>query len=239
MMMILGVFIIIGGLYSYRWGPPEGIISLGVLSGSFYLLCLGIGSALLQMSLEVVLLILGAVLFMLGTAAYTSPSLDFKLIGSVTGIVGGIFLAIVVLNLQLFKPVFVGWDIPFIGPFMSISVLEGIVMVLGPVAVLVNLILTTRKEKSTSYVFFPIVTLIYGIGMFTGSLVTAFNLWDQLWKSPWLPPLHGVPSWVFGATIFWSVSLIILAIGGIFLVVSSCLIFGFIAKESSMTSELP
>jgi hypothetical protein len=238
-MMILGIFIIIGGLYSYRWGPPEGIISLGVLTGSFYLLCLGIGSALLQMNLGVVFLILSSIFFMLGTAAYTSHSLDFKLIGSILGIVGGIFLAIVVFTQQIFRPVFVGWDVPFPGPFMSLNILEGIVMIIGPVAVLANLILTARKEKPTSYVFFPVVTMMYGIGMFIGPLLLAFNLWDQLWKAPWLPPLHGVPSWVFGATIFWSVSLIILAIGGIFLVISSALEFASIVRESSaVTSEV-
>jgi len=236
-MIILGVFIIIGGLYSYMWGPPEGIISLGVLLGSFYLLCLGIGSALLQMSLGVVFLILSAVFFMLGTAAYTSTSPDFKLTGSIMGITGGILLATAVLNHQIFEPVFADWNIPFTGPFMSINILEGIVMILGPVAILANLILSRRKE-STSRVFFPIVTLVYGIGMFVGSLILAFNLWDLLWKSPWLPPLYGVPNWVFGATIFWSVSLIILAIGGIFLIVSSCLEFAFIVKEASVASEI-
>jgi len=236
-MIILGVFIIIGGLYSYMWGPPEGIISLGVLLGSFYLLCLGIGSALLQMSLGVVFLILSAIFFMLGTAAYTSTSPDFKLTGSIMGITGGILLATAVLNYQIFEPVFAGWDILFTGPFMSINILEGIVMILAPFAVLANLILSRRKE-SASHVFFPIVTLTYGVGMFVGSLILAFNLWDILWKSAWLPPLHGMPNWVFGATIFWSVSLIILAIGGIFLIVSSCLKFAFIVKEASVAGEL-
>ena len=121
---------------------------------------------------------------------------------------------------------------------MSISILEGIAMLLGPVAILANLILSGRKEESISRVFFPIVTLIYGIGMFVGSLILAFGLWDLLWKSPWLPPLYGVPDWVFGATIFWSVSLIILATGGIFLIVSSCLEFTFIVKKASVAGEI-
>jgi len=237
-MIILGVFIIIGGLYSYRWGPPEGIISLGVLLGSFYLLCLGIGSALFQMSLGVVFWILSAVFFMLGTAAYTSTSPDFKLTGSIMGITGGILLATAILSHQIFEPVFAGWGIPFIGPFMSINILEGIVMVVGPFAILANLILSRRREGSTSHVFFPVVTLLYGIGMLVGSLILTFDLWDLLWKSPWLPPLHGVPNWVIGATIFWSVSLINLAIGGIFLIVSSCLEFAFIVKEASVAGEI-
>jgi len=237
-MVILGVFIIIGGLYSYMWGPPEGLIYLGVLLGSFYLLCLGVGSALLQMSLVVVFLILSAVFFMLGTAAYTSTSPDFKLTGSIMGITGGILLATAVLNHQIFEPVFAGWDILFTGPFMSINILEGIVMIIGPIAILANLILSGRKEESISRVFFPIVTLIYGIGTFVGSLILAFNLWDLLWKSQWLPPLHGVPNWVFSATIFWSVSLIILALGGVFLIVSSGLEFAFIIKEAFVVGEI-
>lgn len=236
-MIILGFFVIVGGLYSYRWGPPEGIISLGVFAGSFYLLCLGIGSALLEIGLEGFLLISSAVLFMLGVAAYLSSSVDFKLIGSIMGIIGGILLATAIFNLRIFGQVFVGWDVAFTGPFMSMNILEEIVVILGPVAVLGNLILTARKQRSVSHVFFPIITLIYGIGLFIGSLTLAFSLWDQLWKSPWLPPLHGVPNWVFIATVFWSVSLVILAIGGILLVTTSSLTFASIAKEASVTSE--
>lgn len=238
-MIILGFFIIMGGLYSYSWGPPpEGITSLGVLAGAFYLLCLGIGSALPEMNIGGLLLILSAVLFMLGTAAYSSYSLDFKLIGSIMGIIGGILLAPAVFNLKIFEQVFVGWDIAFTGPFMSMNILEGIAVILGPIAVLGNLILTTRKHGSVSHVFFPIATLIYGIGVFTGSLTLAFSLWNQLWKSPWSPPLHGAPNWVFGTTIYWSVSLIILALGGILLVMTSSLTFASIAKNASVTSEI-
>ncbi len=57
-LIILGTFLILGGVYFYRWGAPEGIISLGALLGSLYLLLLGIGSTVLNPSIESMLLIL-------------------------------------------------------------------------------------------------------------------------------------------------------------------------------------
>jgi hypothetical protein len=66
-----------------------------------------------------------------------------------------------------------------------------------------------------------------------------------VWKAPWLGPLYGVPSWVVDTTIFWSASLVLLEIGGILLILSSCLGFVFAAQEfskiyvaSSETSEV-
>lgn len=223
--IILGGFLILGGIYFYRWGAPEGIISLGILMGSLYLLFLGIGSAILHPSIESMLLILGAVFFMIGNAAYMSTAFDFKLMGSFTTLAGGILVATVLFNYSIFGTVFAGWDIPFLGPFMSMSFIEGIVLILAPAAIFTDLLIKKRKEKATSQIFFPIVTLIYGMGMFIGTLFLTLSLWNLLWKAPWLGPLHDVPYWVFQATIFWSVTLIILAIAGVFLGASSFLAF--------------
>ena len=233
-LIILGAFLILGGLYFYRWGAPEGIMSLGILLGSLYLLFLGIGSVLLHPSIESTLLILSAVFFMIGNAAYMSTAFDFKLTGSFMILAGGILLATVLFNYPILGTVFAGWDVPFLGPFMSMSFIEGIVMILAPAAVFTDLVIKRRKEESTSQIFFPIITLLYGMSMFIGTLFLTLNLWNILWKAPWLGPLHDVPYWVFGATVFWSVTLIILALAGVFLGVSSFLAFANMTRELSM-----
>jgi hypothetical protein len=75
--------------------------------------------------------------------------------------------------------------------------------------------------------------LIYGIGVFIGPLILSFSFLDIVWKAPWLGPLYGLPSWVVDTTIFWSASLVLLEIGGILLILSSCLGFVFAAQEFS------
>ncbi len=233
-LIILGTFLILGGVYFYRWGAPEGIISLGALLGSLYLLLLGIGSTVLNPSIESMLLILSAVLFMIGNAAYMSTAFDFKLTGSLMTLVGGILLAAVLLTHSVFGAVFAEWDVPFLGPFMSMSFIEAIIMILTPAAVFTDVVIKKKKEKSVSQIFFPVIALIYGMGMFIGTLFLALNLWNLLWKAPWLGPLYSVPSWVFAATVFWSVTLIVLAIAGVFLGVSSFLAFSNMAKVLSV-----
>ena len=239
--MMLGVLVMIGGLYLFHWGLPNRLVYFGCLLGSLYLLCLGIGSSLMlsEMNLSSVLLIISSLLFMLGTAAYASPSFDFKLTGSVMGVVGGILLVIVLSSFRIFGSVFVGWDVQFPGPFMSMAFLEGIVLVLGSFAVFVKAIAARRKEGSAVRIFFPLIILVYAIGMIVGSLVLAFNLWDLLWKAPWLGPLHGAPDWVLNATVFWSSSLLMLSFGGLLLVLSSCFEFATVTKEVSLAKEVP
>lgn len=238
--MMLGVLIIIGGLYFYHWELPDRLVYFGCLLGSLYLLCLGIGSSLiLEMNLSSVTLIISSLLFMLGTAAYASPSFDFRLTGSVMVVVGGILLAIVLSSFRIFGCVFVGWDVQFPGPFMSMAFLEGIVLVLGSFAVFVKAIVARRREGSVVRIFFPLIVLVYAIGMIVGSLVLAFNLWDLLWKAPWMGPLHGAPDWVHHATVFWSSSLLMLSLGGLLLVLSSCFEFATVTKEVSVAKELP
>ena len=68
----LGVLLIVGAIKYYRGSFSSGIVVLGVLLESFYLLCLGIGSVLLtsEIDLGVVLLIISPMLFMAAIAAY-------------------------------------------------------------------------------------------------------------------------------------------------------------------------
>lgn len=232
-LMVLGAFLILGGLQFYRKITPSGVIFLGVVLASFYLLCLGIGSAMILglQSISVLLLIIGSVLVMAGAATYMAPSFSLKFVGSILGIAGGILLAIVTFNFQVLSFVFVEWYVPFLGPFMSMTMLEAVAVVLGSVSALVHLILKGQKAEPVSHVLLSIVALIYGIGVFIGPLTLSFSLWDLIWKAPWLPPLHGVPNWVLRTTIFWSGSLIIPTIGGIILIVCSFSGFAFAAQE--------
>ena len=237
LLMILGCFFIIGGLQFYRGGAHQGVIFLGSLLASFYLLCLGLGSLLMvsQLNLSVMLLIVSPVLVMGAAATYMGRSISFKLIGSALGIIGGILLAVAIFNHRILEPafgeVFKG-SVPFPGPFMSIAAMEAIVVILGPLTAFIYSILAERREEPVAHAFLSIIALLYGIGMFIGSQVLAFSFLDLLWKAPYPRQiLYGVPQWIFGTVAFWSASLFLLMIGGIILIVSSCMGFIFTAQE--------
>ena len=232
LLMILGCFFIIGGLQFYRGSAHEGVVFLGSLLASFYLLCLGMGSLFVvsQLNLSVMLLIISPVVVMGAVATYMGRSIPFKLIGSALGIVGGMLLAVAIFNHQILEPLF-GWNVPFPGPFMSVATLEAIVAILGPVTAFVYSILAERREEPVAHAFLSIVALLYGIGMFISSQVLAFSFLDLLWKAPWVGPFHGVPPWMFAGVAFWSAGLFLLMIGGIIMIVSSCVGFIFTAQE--------
>jgi len=234
-MMVIGAALIVGGMRYNKGKPsPRGTIFLGVLFASFYLLCLGVGSALLlsEINLNVGLLIVGPIFIMVSAAVYMVPSLASRLIGHTLGIIGGFLLAIVTFNFQTLGVV-TGWDVPFPGLFMSLTIMEGMAMILGSIAVAIYSIFAGRNEKPVAYVLLSIVGLVYGIGVFIGPLILSFSFLDIVWKAPWLGPLYGLPSWIVDTTIFWSASLILLEIGGILLILSSCLGFTFAAQEFS------
>ncbi len=246
-LIIMGVFLVLGGLQYFRGGgPPQEVMFFATLMAAFYLLCLGIGSALVltHINLNIALLITAPVILMVGTAIYMIPSFRMRLIGSVLGIVAGILLAVVMLDPPTLKLV-LGvmnnmWnDVPFSGPFMSMSFLEGITIVLGSLAAFVHSIFADRKEDLLTHVILGIAGLIYGIGVFVGSLVLSFSFLDLLWKAPWLGPFHDVPGCIFGTGVFWSASLIILVIGGIALVICACLGFALAAQEFSQRWLMP
>jgi hypothetical protein len=232
LLMVLGCFLIVGGLQYYRGGAHEGVIFLGSLLGSFYLLCLGMGSLLLvsQVNISVMLLTVSPVLVMGAVAIYMGRLTPFKLVGSVLGIIGGVLLAIAVFNHQTLELVF-DWGIPFPGPFMSVAAMEAMVMVLGPVTGFIYFVLSGHREKPVAHTFLSIVALVHGVGTFIGSQVLAFNFLNYLWKAPWVGPFHGIPSWIFNTVVFWSAGLFLLMTGGIVLIVSSCMGFIFAAQE--------
>lgn len=162
-MVMLGIFTIVGGYQYYKGYNPKGVIFLDTLLASLYLLCLGVGSALLlpQISLHAVLLIIGPILVMVGATFLALRPFPSKLIGSILGILGGILLASVILNLQIFTPAFVEWNFPFPGPFMSMTIVEAAALILGSVAVVAYSILAKYREGPVKYIFFPIATLVY------------------------------------------------------------------------------
>ncbi|KPV63842.1 MAG: hypothetical protein AOA66_0571 [Candidatus Bathyarchaeota archaeon BA2] len=133
--MTVGVIIVIGGLQYFIGRVPREAMFLGVLLSSFYLLCLGIGSSLIQghLGLPLWLIIAGSVLAMAGTAVYVAPSTRFKVAGSLIGIPGGVLLAIAIYNSEILDIVFDAqtppWNVPFPGPFMSIAILEGFALI--------------------------------------------------------------------------------------------------------------
>lgn len=232
LLMVLGCFLIVGGLQYYRGSSPQGVMFLGSLLASFYLLCLGVGSMLTgsQINPSIMLFIISP-LFVMGAAAiYMGRSIPFKLFGSVLGVIGGILLAFAIFHSQTLELVF-DWDVPFPGPFMSIAAMEAIVVILGPITAFTYSILAEHREEPVAHSFLSIVALVYGIGTFIGSQILAFSFLNLLWKAPWVGPFHGVPQWIFGTVAFWSASLFLLMIGGIVLVVCSCMGFIFAAQE--------
>ena len=233
LLMIVGCFFIIGGLQFYRGGAHQGVVFLGSLLASFYLLCLGLGSLLMvsQLDLSVILLTVSPVLVMGAAAMYMGNSIPFKLIGSVLGITGGTCLAFAILSHHILEPVF-EWGVPFPGPFMSLAAMEAIVVVLGPVTASLYTILAERREEPVAHAFLSIVALVYGTGMFIGSYVLAFSFLDLLRKAPYEGEiLFDLPRWFFGTVAFWNASLFLLIIGGLVLIASSCVGFIFAAQE--------
>jgi len=235
LLMALGISIITLGTRYYKKANPEEVIFTGVLLASFYLLCLGVGSALLapEMNLHVMLFVISPILIMVSTAVFTVPSLPYRLLASILALTGGISLAIAIFHFQPLELALTEWDVPFLGPFMSMALLEAIVVILGPVAALVHSVLPQQKTKPMSHIFLSIIGLVYGIGLFAGALLLSFSFLNLVWKAPWELALHELPRWVCSLVIFWSAGLVVLEIGGIILIISSCLGFASTAKDLS------
>jgi len=242
LLIILGILIINWGIRFYTNSSYKEIVFLGIVFASFYLLCLGIGSALLsnQIGASEMLLIISPVLIMVSVALHTMPSFRYRAIGAILGIVSAVSLAIAMFYLQPLKLAFMNWDagwgnIPFLGPFMSLALSEGMVVILGSIAASIHILSAGPKTetRSTSYALFSIIGLVYGISLFIGAFLLSFSLLNIVWKAPWLPPLFGLPALIFSVVIFWSASLFMLEIGGFILIALSC--FGLIsaAKELS------
>jgi len=231
----LGVVLVLCGVKFYEGRSVKGTAFLGLLLASFYLLCLGVGSILLLQGEKPIafLLLAGPILAMISASVYMVPRKRFQLVGSILGIISGGMLAYAFFDVQVFEVAF-NWGIPMTGPFMSLLVVESIVVVLGPLAAFVHSILGAHmEERPLKHSCILLVALAYGVGVFIGSLVLSMSLWDLIWKSPWVGPFYGLPGWVLNTIVFWSASLFLLNIGGILLILASCLGFAFVSQEFS------
>lgn len=223
---LLGGLFIYGAVQFYEHSPTRGIVFIGILLASFQLFCLGVGSTLLLSELNpaALMLTIGPLLVATSATTYMLPTKKHQLVGAALGIAGGTLLAYAIFNLHVYDVIFV-WNIPFTGPFMSLTLLESVVVILAPVAALVNTILNKPRERVLPHSLVLLVALVYGVGAFTGALVLSMSFWNLIWKAPWLGPLHGVSESILTTVVFWSASLVLLDIGGILLIVAACLGF--------------
>ncbi len=162
---------------------------------------------------------------MTAIAAYTLGSYRPELVGSIIGVLGGILFMVAIFptfGVEIFKSAFLEWDIPFISPFMSLALVEGPSLVLGSFAVFVHSISARHGKEHGKYIFYPVATLVYGVGLFIGPLILSLSFLNLLWKAPYPgETLYNIPSWVFGTVTFWSASLVMLVLAGVLLILSS------------------
>jgi hypothetical protein len=233
LLIAVGVFVVFGGLQCFVGIVSQKIMFVGIMLSSFYLLCLGTGSALIlqEVSLLTLLLVATAILVVASATVYMVPSFRLKFVACLLGIVSGICLTTATLNNPILDLVF-NWNVPFPGPFMSMAILEGLTIVLASITALVYSILG-NGENPIGHTFLSMVALIYGIGVFVGSLVLSLNFLNLVWKAHWELALHGQPDWVLRTVIFWAASLGMLAIGGIVLIFCACMGFIVATKQFS------
>jgi len=233
LLVAVGVFLVVGGLKYFVGTVSQKIMFIGIMLSSFYLLCLGTGSALVLQQVDwlTLLLVATAILIVASATVYLTPSFRLKSVACLLGILGGISLAAATLDSPILDLVFM-WNIPFPGPFMSMAILEGLAIVLVSITALVYSVLGDG-EKPTTHILLSLVALVYGVGVFVGSLVLSLNLLNLIWKAPWDLALYQQPNWVVNTVIFWAASLGMLEIGGIVLILSACAGFVLATKKFS------
>jgi hypothetical protein len=233
LLMAVGVFVVFGGLQYFVGIVSQKIMFVGIMLSSFYLLCLGTGSALILQEVNwlILLLVATAILVVASATVYMVPSFRLKFVACLLGIVSGISLTTATLNRPILDLVF-NWDVPFPGPFMSMAILEGLTIILVSITAFIYSI-SGNGEKPMIHVFLSMVALIYGIGVFVGSLVLSLNFLNLVWKAPWELALYEQPNWVLNTVIFWAASLGMLAIGGIILILCACMGFIVATKQFS------
>lgn len=232
---VLGVLLIFGAVQFYEHGNVKSVAFLGGVLAAVYLLCLGVGSSLLlpEPSPAALALVVASMFVVASVALYISSSQRWKLVGSGVGVVGGIILAYSINNLRVLDLVF-EWNIPFTGPFLSLTLLESAVVILAPVAAMVHAVFSyNREERPIPYAFTLSVALVYGLGAFIGSIVLSMSFWSLIWQSPWVGPFYGLSDWVANMIVFWSASLVLMDIGGMLLTAVAGLGFICMARELS------
>ena len=232
---VLGVLLMYGAVQFYEHGNVKSVAFLGGVLGAVYLLCLGVGSSLLlpEPSPAAFALVIASMFVGASVALYLSSNQRWKLVGSASGIVGGIVLAYSISNLRVLDLVF-AWNIPFTGPFLSLTVLESAVVILAPVAAMVHAVFSyDREERPIPYAFALLVALTYGLGAFIGSIVLSMSFWNLIWQTPWVGAFHGLSDWAANMIVFWSASLVLMDVGGILLIGVAGLGLVCVARELS------
>jgi hypothetical protein len=232
---VLGVLLIFGAVQFYEHGNVKSVVYFGGVLGAFYLLCLGVGASLLlpEPSPVALALVIGSVFVAASVALYISSSQRWKLVGSAAGVVGGIILAYSISNLKVLDLVF-EWNVPFTGPFMSLTLLESAVVILAPVAAMVHAVFGyNHEERRISHAFALLVALTYGLGAFVGSIVLSMSFWNLIWQSSFTGLFHGLSDWVANIIVFWSASLVLMDVGGVLLIGVAGLGFVCMARELS------
>jgi len=233
--ILLGVLFVFGAVQFYERGKVKGIAFLGVSLACFYLLCIGVGSMLLfpEANLASLTMIVAPLIVVASAALYPSSNSSFRLLGSFSGIVGGIVLGYAIFNLRTLDLVF-AWDIPFTGPFLSLVILESAAVVLAPTAAAAYAIIShANGERRIPHMFTLLVALVYGLGTFVGSVLLSMSFWNWIWKSPFIGPFQGLPEWFIDMIVFWSASLVLMDAGGLLLIAVACLGFICVGRELS------
>ncbi len=232
---LLGVLVIFGAVQFYERGTVKGVVFLGTVLGAFYLLCLGVGSSLLlpEPNQAALALAVAPMFVVAGAALYISSDQRWKLLGSATGIVGGVILAYSINNLRALDLIF-AWNISFTGPFLSLTLLESAAVILAPVAAMVHAVFSySHEERPIPHAFSLLVALAYGLGAFVGSIVLSMSFWNLIWQSPSVGIFHGLSELAANTVVFWSASLVLVDVGGILLTVVASLGFVCMARELS------
>jgi hypothetical protein len=233
--IFLGVLFIFGAVQFYERGKVKAVVFLGVVLGAVYLLCLGLGSTLLlpEPSPASLALTIAPMFAIASAALYISSNQRWRLFGSAVGITGGIILAYAISNLRTLDLV-LGWGTPFTGPFMSLTFLESLVVILAPIAATVHIAFDHSKEEHPiPHAFTLLVALVYGLGTFIGSVILSMSFWSLIWQSPWTGSFRSLSDWATNVVVFWSASLVLMDIGGILLTAVACVGFICIARELS------
>jgi hypothetical protein len=178
-------------------------------------------------------LLVGSVLIMIGTGVYISGSQIPKTIGSCIWGAGGILLAYSNFQLSPLELIFNNWDVPFTGLFLSMPTTEAIAILIVSLGMVVHTFCSEILELE-SHLNKPILSavgIIFGVGVFAGSLQFCLNILNHVWKAEWEGPFFGLPDWIINTLVYWAASTIVLDIGAILLIVASCLGFVETFKE--------
>lgn len=233
-LIVVGALCVAGGIRYYaEENPPEKLVKLAMLSAALYILCLGVGSLFSSdLTWPILFLILGAILIMLTAALHNPPSPLLKAAWTFTGVAGAILVGVSIMYFQPLAVVF-PWDsIIFTGPFLSYPLLEGLAIILLGLAAYTPQFFKGTGETRASKLLFGVVAIIFGVGIFVGTLMLSLSLLNSGWKAVWgVPPFNEMPEWALNAVMYWAVELATMMFTSV-IVIATALV-SFVTKEGS------